>query len=1335
MKPTPLLQGCRVKVIVVPIYPQTVESFNRYFNIISGISCVALGELTVPDARQSVSGKFNDQLFHDGSLFYEFVQSYNRDLGPLEDIELGRQIFGVIGVMNCGQIPNLAEGYKQFQQITQRYPNSMVHRCFAFEPKEDQLDDTKGIIMIPNVGDVSFYLQTMINDLTTDLLTGFSSLANQLEKRSVIQMPLLISQTFQQEVESPVAMSPVASPVVVKMMDSSGNLLNAESQLSQYSQPSSISFVSSILNPDKTKKRTPARSQKLLADLYLMVGRLDLATASYLASIEGAKVNGDYQWQASAMEGLIATQILGFIAEHKGALNSLITSEELVELAYRNEDINGFIVDLPEKFRDIIQLYDKALPYGTIGYYPLLQIFASLKIAEFLAVAHKLEYVGQFLNGAGIGWFSESKSLGAEIAARITTAPGLPQLTSQTSSLILQPGQSQTEKAILQNGLGATKTDVLSWINRAWACGAEYLSLKDQILSLTEMSAICSIIKANRKHAFYLRMLALISHEFKIKSGTSNTSRKQKKSGPVACLEIVARILGNYQDSDNDDEIWLEEFGPEPDITSSRHSTTHLIQNPFNKPSFGLRFGWTQLRIGNYKEAIAIAESEQDHVNTILLTAQLLRKLFKSLTAKDKQHYSDLLQKVVMFHKKQSSSNKFNNSSLFSMIKGGHGIVLGIPLVRKLEIVHPSPQYALTKHQPKMSEGKKETFLYSPFAKKEKGKKELFFSTNEVINIDVTLANPYLFDIDVQMMGLHSTDVNFKPMTISTLIPAETKAHVVRLCCIPSEVGKLDITGIDVKMLGGCIEETLHPLQQFLADTKKYTKDGKLKKQREQERFGKKELSFVSAKNQKKEAQEKSSLSFTIRNIGTTTIDYIYMNFQDHTLPLGLDENSDTVYETEVYQKNIRAFYPLNEPQVPFVTDPFPIGSMISHMTKVGHSEPVRLKILIAPGEQHTIHLGVFGKKDCTGGTIRLSYGSIGEDQKEVFFTRELVIPFLLTVVDALQFRNADILYYTNSSNNEPVDALLTPNDRSISVEEMMMNPRLSTSVEADGDTNSFLLTFDIRNEWDEPFKVTFDIFESEEDTTPKSSSTTILHANVTKRIILPVSRLLLPREHIQKPIPTPPGKQFVVGQATRVPEGLRRALFWYREAIIGGLSCRGRLSKRRSGILTFRNFELTPRMLHIVKSSTVNIDVKLASADQLEQTGPLEYRCNKHSMVNSTWTISNYQETPCRLIFRLLPIQETHTGEPVMESGQIITVGSLNRVLPTISPQGSFSFDIPLIFPSVCNLKILAQVEYIHEKKEVVKKSKYEEAELILDEIETLGWLKPRLSMSVVEF
>ncbi|KAJ3273986.1 hypothetical protein HDV01_003656 [Terramyces sp. JEL0728] len=1326
MKPAPFLQGCQIKVIVVPIYPQTVESFNRYFNIISGISCVQLSELTVPDARQSISGKFNDQLFHDGTLFYEYVQSYNRELGPLEDIELGRQIFGVIGVMNCGQLENLAEGYKQFQQIIQRYPNSMVHRCFAFEPKEDQLDDTKGIIMIPNVGDISFYLQTMINDFTTDLLTGFSSLATQLEKRTVIQMPLLISQTFQQEVESPVAISPIASPVVVKMMDSSGNLLNTESQLSQYNQSSNVSFVTSILNPDKTKKRTPARSQKLLADLYLLVGRLDLATASYLASIEGAK----------------------------GNLALLITSEDLIELAYRTESINAFVVDLPEKFRDIIQLHDKAHPYGTIGYYPLLQVFASLKLAEFLAAAHKLEYVGQFTNGAGVVWFSESKSLGAEIAARITTAPALQPLAGQANTLIVQPGQTQTEKAILQNGLGVTKTDVLSWINRAWACGAEYLSLKDQILSLTEMSAICSIIKANRKHAFYLRMLALIAHEFKIKSGVKNASAKQKKSGPVACLEIVAQILGNYKDTDIDDEIWLEDYGPEPEVANLKQQSSFSIQVPFNKPSYGIRFGWTQLRIGNYKEAIAIAESEQDHVNTILLTAQLLRKLFKFLSAKDKQYYSDLLQKVVMFHKKQSS-NKINNNSIFSLIKGGHGIVLGIPLVRKLEVVHPSPQYLVTKHQSKVGDGKKETFLYSPFAKKEKGKKELLFAANEMINIDITLANPYLFDIDVQMMALHSADANFKPVTISTLIPAETKSHVVRLCCVPSEPGKLEVTGIDVKMLGGCIEETLHPLQQFLGNPEKYTKDGKLKKQKEQDRFGKKELAFLSTGGKKAASEKLPAWSLPIEIIKPqpvlelldTTLGshqaitlYEGERFQDHVLPSTTEDNIDSVYETEVYQKSIKAFYPLDEVQQPFATEPYPKNSIVSHMTKVGHLEPVKVKISLAPGEQHTIHLGVFGKKDCTGGTIRLSYGSIGKDQKDTFFTRELVVPFLLTVVNALQFRNADILYHTNSSSYEPVDALLTPNERSISVEEMMMNPRLSTSVEADGDNNSFLLTFDIRNEWDEPFKVTFDIFDDEEATNPKSSSTTILHANVTKRIILPVNRLILSREHVQKAIPTPPGKQFIVGQSTAVPEGQHRALFWYREAIIGGLSCRGRLvirwacSKRRSGILTFRNFELTPRMLHIVKSSTVNIDVKLDSSDNLEQTGPAEYKCNKHSLVNSKWTISNYQESPCRLIFRLVPIQETHTGVPVMETGQVIPIGSLNRLLPTICPQQTYTFDIPLEFPVVCNLKLLAQVEYIHEKREVIKKSKYEEVELILDEIDTVSWLKPRISISVVE-
>jgi hypothetical protein len=34
--------------------------------------------------------------------------------------------------------------------------------------------------------------------------------------------------------------------------------------------------IGSLLNTDRNKKRTPARAQKLIGDLYLMAGRLDM---------------------------------------------------------------------------------------------------------------------------------------------------------------------------------------------------------------------------------------------------------------------------------------------------------------------------------------------------------------------------------------------------------------------------------------------------------------------------------------------------------------------------------------------------------------------------------------------------------------------------------------------------------------------------------------------------------------------------------------------------------------------------------------------------------------------------------------------------------------------------------------------------------------------------------------------------------------------------------------------------------------------------------------------------------------------------------------------------
>jgi Transport protein Trs120 or TRAPPC9, TRAPP II complex subunit len=69
-----------------------------------------------------------------------------------------------------------------------------------------------------------------------------------------------------------------------------------------------------------------------------------------------------------------------------------------------------------------------------------------------------------------------------------------------------------------------------------------------------------------------------------------------------------------------------------------------------------------------------------------------------------------------------------------------------------------------------------------------------------------------------------------------------------------------------------------------------------------------------------------------------------------------------------------------------------------------------------------------------------------------------------------------------------------------------------------------------------------------------------MLHAGVTKRIILPVKKIELAKEITDQAIPTPAWKQFLAANHSAVGETMRRALFWYREALIGDLTSRGRI-------------------------------------------------------------------------------------------------------------------------------------------------------------------------------
>ena len=190
----------------------------------------------------------------------------------------------------------------------------MAHRCFAFEPKADQSDDTKGVIMIPNVGDIGFYLQTMVGDFTADLLLALSLMAGQLERKTLVQGPVIISPFFTSAGDSAPLENGIPSQVLVSAQ---GNGISTPSSIPKIMEgdqhtPSSgtPTIMSSLNNNEKSKKRSPARVHKLMADLYLLAGRIELALQSFVSAIELCKLNNDLQWQASASEGYLCAKLL-----------------------------------------------------------------------------------------------------------------------------------------------------------------------------------------------------------------------------------------------------------------------------------------------------------------------------------------------------------------------------------------------------------------------------------------------------------------------------------------------------------------------------------------------------------------------------------------------------------------------------------------------------------------------------------------------------------------------------------------------------------------------------------------------------------------------------------------------------------------------------------------------------------------------------------------------------------------------------------------------------------------------------------------------------------------
>jgi hypothetical protein len=78
--------------------------------------------------------------------------------------------------------------------------------------------------------------------------------------------------------------------------------------------------------------------------------------------------------------------------------------------------------------------------------------------------------------------------------------------------------------------------------------------------------------------------------------------------------------------------------------------------------------------------------------------------------------------------------------------------------------------------------------------------------------------------------------------------------------------------------------------------------------------------------------------------------------------------------------------------------------------------------------------------------------------------------------------------------------------------------------------------------------------------------------------------------------------------------------------------------------------------------------------------------------------------------------------------------MGSLSKILPLLEPEQTITVTQQFFFSQPGTLKLMAHIETVHSPKQISTKSKYEEPEIILDEVESVQWYQPGIEISIVE-
>ncbi|KAL4877677.1 TRAPP II complex [Aspergillus karnatakaensis] len=1087
--------------------------------------------------------------------------------------------------------------------------------------------------------------------------------------------------------------------------------------------------VSGLSATDRTKNRIKGRSGVVTGTLFLQAGRWPDALKELVEAASNARASSDYVWHAKALESILLCLLMFAWAGMDFQIPPIcypVADKSSKASSAMNFDANSGqsspgnrIVSLqnlsnllPDLANNIINLYNRA---ANITDEPLPQLVFSETIIRLARLL---------------------------VATRIRD--GALDDNALKHIVMNEPLQPLTRPERPRGLTILRKNEIASFLFRALPLFAgSDLPATDAIPILIGVVSVLNTLDLPRKKAFVLRELlsvlvpALVNarkigaaevgiHPAAGLSSLSDTAFDinaldvgpgNMEQSMRSLLATIGEVYGVQSSS------WANQG--RQSLTGSEYDSIAAIVERASRHVVLDRYGDLNLKIDVLKMCISSCEALPDFGGVLRFTVELLQTIRGDIMLAKLSYTAPCLQ--------PDEQNRLLNNIKRTVGAASRLGVWGLEaeywddfLVRGVELLSLSDSRrpvrrskseldAVTATSVKSS---KDPFLYNPFSKAANKASELLMVSGEPAVFQVTLQNPYEFEVEIERIRLQSEGTALDAVAEWILLPPLCLQDIT-VYGTAHEQGSLKITGCSVKVRY-CRERSFPIFKDFwkpdtevkfkrsglaakrpMADrplswSSTASKDGKplskrgpdtaiceVKVIRAQPSLTIESLSLSQSAIMVLEG-ERASFSITLRNTSPCDLDFILFTFQDSTLKqIQSALSNKDLLPVEVYELALK----LTKPALQWRREGLDPNDFS-----------------IPAGQRATFTIDVTGNPGLQEATVQIDYSSLGvtyEALPDIFYTRQLFIPLTATVNASVEVARCDILPFSSdfawwkTHKDSGVEPFASPAPEATTSSSDHFSTDLSNLARGTYGSDHCILLLDLRNAWPNPLSVALQV--SDEPVKPSGTPDEAGQYSL-QEVLQPgqISRfvLVLPRVYVQNPHASIPSlstgskRQFVVSahKLTFDAEAAAREAFWYREELLKRVQGTWKEALGgRGGMIDLRNLRFTARMVDAFRLEDVETSYSLKlsflagaepdSSVAVTQIGRSKYKVATDELLDLTVTVHNRSSRPIQPLLRLQPSLRNQPSNVALDlPRRLAWTGMLQQVLPILKSGESSS-------------------------------------------------------------